>query len=82
MKYLILLISSPLYARSIKATVDNIGRVTAQLGVGLALVGIIVGGIMLSLGKQDAAVKITSGILGLLVVVMSSDIVSFVKGVA
>ena len=69
-------------ARSIKATADRLGSEAQSIGLSIAIFGLVIAGIMLALGKQDAGNKITSAFFGCLVIVMSTSIVSFVKGVA
>jgi hypothetical protein len=70
------------WARSIKATADRLGSEAKNIGLSVGLFGLAVAGIYLTLGKQDASTKITQAGLGLLVIVMSPSIVSFIKGVA
>lgn len=70
------------FARSIKATADRLGSEVKNIGLSVGILGIVLAGIMLALGKQDAGAKFTSAILGILVIVVSSGLVSLIKGVA
>jgi hypothetical protein len=78
--YLFLIENS--FARSLKATADKLGQETIRLGLSLAIFGLAAGTIMLVLGKQDAAQKITSGLLGVLLLSLTPTIVTFIKGLA
>lgn len=69
------------WARSIKATADRLGKEVIAIGMSVGLIGIAVAGIMLALGKQDGGPKLTQGFFGLLVVAGATSIVSFVQGV-
>lgn len=75
-------LSDNLWARSIKTTADRLGSEAKSIGLSIGILGLVIAGIMLALGKQDAGNKITSAFLGCLVMVMSTSIVSFVQGVA
>ncbi len=79
---LYLFLNTNVWARSIKATADRLGSEAKNIGLSVGLFGLAVAGIYLTLGKQDASTKITQAALGLLVIVMSPSIVSFIKGVA
>lgn len=70
------------WARSIKATADRLGSEAKNIGLSVAILGLAIAGMMLALGKQDASNKITQAFLGGLVIVMSTSIVGFIKGVA
>jgi hypothetical protein len=69
-------------ARSLKSTADRLGQEASQIGFGLALLGFAIGAIYLILGKQDAPTKITSTILGVLLLSASPTIIKFLKGIA
>jgi hypothetical protein len=77
-----LFLAENVWARSIKATADRLGNEAKNIGLSVGLIGLAVAGIYLTLGKQDASTKITQAALGVLVIVMSPSIVSFIKGVA
>lgn len=79
---LYLFLNDNLWARSIKATADRLGSEAKNIGLSVGLFGLAIAGIYLTLGKQDASTKITQAIFGLLVIVMSPSIVSFIKGIA
>lgn len=79
--YLIILSDSS-WSRSLKATADKLGQETTRIGISLALFGIVLGGIYYILGKNDAGQKMTQALMGALVVVMGTSIVSFIQGLA
>ena len=72
--------SSHSHARSLRATAEKLGQEASNIGFGLALFGLAVGGIYLILGKQDAPTKITNTILGILMLSASPTIIKFIKG--
>jgi len=74
--------SENLMARTLKASADKLASETNKLGMVLAIFGIAIGGIYFVLGKSDAAGKMTSIILGALIISLSSPIMSFIKGLA
>jgi drug/metabolite transporter (DMT)-like permease len=74
--------SKPAFARSLRSTADKLGKEAAQIGFGLALFGLAIGGIYLILGKQDAPTKITSTVFGILILSSAPSLVSFIKGIA
>jgi hypothetical protein len=78
--YLLLMENS--FARSLKATADKLGQETTRLGFSIAIFGLGLGAIFLILGKQDAAQKITSGLLGVLLIALIPNITTFIKGLA
>ena len=77
-----LLLGDNVWARSIKATADRLGSEAKTIGLSISIIGLAVAGIMRAMGKQDAGAKITQALLGCLVIVMSSNIAGFIKGVA
>jgi len=72
-----LLLGDNVWARSIKATADRLGSEAKTIGLSISIIGLAV-----AMGKQDAGAKITQALLGCLVIVMSSNIAGFIKGVA
>ena len=70
------------WARSLKSTADRLGTQTRDIGFGLALFGICLGGIYLIVGKQDAPTKIINTIVGIVLLSSSASIINFIKGVA
>jgi hypothetical protein len=74
--------SESVLARSLKATADKLGKDMITLGMAVATFAIVVAGIWLMLGKQDAGVKITQAITGLLVITCVVGIKSFIAGVS
>ncbi len=67
------------YARSLRATADKLGRDVSQIGFGLALLGLALGAIYLIIGKQDAPVKITQTLIGIVCLAASPSIVKFLR---
>lgn len=70
------------WARSLKATADKLGSDMMSLGMAVATFAIVVAGIWLMLGKQDAGTKVTQAITGMLVITCALGIKSFIAGVA
>ncbi|MBY0515345.1 MAG: hypothetical protein K2P81_00450 [Bacteriovoracaceae bacterium] len=75
-------LSDSLWARSLKATADKLSQEASNVGIAIAIFGIIVAGIYLVLGRNDASTKMTSALLGTLVVMIAPTIVGFVKTLA
>jgi len=75
-------LSDSLWARSLKATADQLAQEATRVATGVALFGIVVAGIFLMLGRNDASTKMTSALLGTLVVMIAPSIVGFVKTLA
>ena len=69
-----------IWARSLRVTATRIATEASQIGYGLALLGLVIGGVYLALGKQDGGTKVTQEIIGLFVIVVAPSIVSFSKG--
>ena len=80
--FVITFLNQNVYARSLKATADKLGQDVSQIGFGLALLGLGLGGIYLIIGKQDASTKITSTVLGIITLAVSPSIIKFIKSVA
>lgn len=77
-----LLYSDTLWARSLKATADKLAQETNRIGLGIALFGLTLAAIYFMLGRQDASAKMTQALMGVLVLMLSPTIISFVKGIA
>ncbi|MFA5582628.1 MAG: hypothetical protein WDA09_00305 [Bacteriovoracaceae bacterium] len=85
MTFLILLslfFSTNSWGRSLKATADKLGSDMINLGLAVGTFAIVVAGIWLMLGKQDAGVKLTQSVTGILVIACVMSIKSFIVGVA
>jgi len=86
MSFLMLIIpflySDKIWARSLKATADKLGQETNHIGLAVALFGLGLAGIYFMLGKQDAATKMTQALMGVLILVLSPSIITFIKGLA
>ncbi len=80
MNKLLLLFSSPLFARSIKGTIDNLGKESVGLGLALSVAGIAFGAAALMFGKQDATQKIIRAVFAILLFSGAPTIVTFIKG--
>lgn len=80
MSKLLLLISSPIFARSIKGTIDNMGKQSLSLGLALSVLGIAIGAASLMFGKQDATQKIVRAVMAIAIFSGAPAIVNFVKG--
>ncbi len=79
---LYLLFNQNAYARSLKATADKLAQETNRIGMGVALFGLGLAGIYFMLGKQDASTKMTQALMGVLILILSPSIISFIKGLA
>lgn len=77
-----LFFSQNAYARSLKATADKLAQETNRIGMGIALFGLGLAGIYFMIGKQDAATKMTQALMGVLILILSPSIITFVKGLA
>ena len=77
-----LIFSQNVYARSLKATADKLAQETNRIGMGVALFGLGLAGIYFMVGKQDASTKMTQALMGVLILILSPSIISFVKGLA
>ena len=77
-----LLYTDSLWARSLKATADKLAQETNRVGLGIALFGLTLAAIYFMLGRQDASAKMTQALMGVLVLMLSPTIISFVKGIA
>jgi len=75
-------LSDSLWARSLKATADRLAEEATRVATGVALFGIVVAGIFLMLGRNDASTKMTSALLGTLVVMIAPSIIGFVRTLA
>ena len=75
------LYSTSSWGRSLKATADKLGSDMANLGIAIGIFALVLAGIWLMLGKQDAGTKFTNAITGLIVVGSVVQIHKFVIGV-
>ena len=75
------LFSESVYARSLKASADKLSEETSRIGIALAVFGLALGGIYFVLGRQDASMKMTQALLGILVLMLAPSIVGFIKGI-
>ncbi len=80
MSRVLLLISTPVFARSIKGTIDNMGQESLSLGLALSILGIAVGAASLMFGKQDATQKIVRAVMAIVLFSGAPALVSFIKG--
>jgi hypothetical protein len=75
-------LSDSIWARSLKATADKLSQEATRVGTAVASFGIVVAAIFLILGRNDASTKMTSALLGTVVVMIAPTIVGFVKTLA
>jgi len=80
MSKLLILFSTPLFARSIKGTIENMGKESVGLGLALSVVGLAFGATTLLFGKQDAAQKIVRAVMAVLLFSGAPMIVTWIKG--
>ncbi len=76
-----ILYSTSSWGRSLKATADKLGSDMANLGLAIGIFALVLAGIWLMLGKQDAGTKITNAITGIIVVGSVVQIHKFIIGV-
>ena len=77
-----LLFSTNTWARSLKATADKLGADMVILGISIGTFALVMAGIWLMLGKQDAGVKFTQAVTGLIVISCVIGIKTFILGVS
>lgn len=77
-----LFFSNNVLARSLKATADKLAQETRLVGYEVGLFGLVIAGIYFVVGKQDASVKLTQAVFGLLVLYIGPNIINFIKGLA
>lgn len=77
-----LLFSTNTWARSLKATADKLGSDMVTLGISIGTFALVMAGIWLMLGKQDAGVKFTQAVTGLIVISCVIGIKTFILGVS
>ena len=83
--YLILIstfCTNSLWARSLRATAEKLGQEATQIGYALGLLGLVIGGIYLSLGKQDGGKKLTEAVFGIVVISGASAIINLIRSAA
>lgn len=77
-----LLFTTNTWARSLKATADKLGSDMVTLGISIGTFALVMAGIWLMLGKQDAGVKFTQAVTGLIVISCVIGIKTFILGVS
>lgn len=77
-----LFVTRPAYARSLKATADKMTQDVTQIGYSVAVLGLVIAGIYLALGKQDATSKVINCIFGMVCIFAAQGVVALVKGAA
>lgn len=77
-----ILLGPSTFARTLRATADKLGQEASQIGFALGIFGLVIGAIYLMLGKQDASMKITGTLFGLLIIAVAKTAVTFIKSVA
>lgn len=76
------ILSDSTYARSLRATAEKLGQEATQIGYALGLLGLVIGGIYLSLGKQDGGKKVTETIFGIVVISGAGAIINLIRNAA
>ena len=71
-----------LWARSLRATAEKLGQEATQIGYALALLGLVVGGIYLALGKQDGGKKLTEAVFGVVVISGAGALIKLIRSAA
>ena len=69
-------------AGSLRATAEKLTRETTQIGYTVAVLGLVLSGIYMVIGKQDATQRATICLLGTLTIWCATSLVDFVKTVA
>ena len=75
-------VSENTFARSLRATAEKLGQEATQIGYALGLLGLVIGGIYLSLGKQDGGKKLTEAVFGIVVISGAGAIISLIRSAA
>jgi type IV secretory pathway VirB2 component (pilin) len=68
-----------LWARSLRATAEKLGQEATQIGYALALLGLVIGGIYLALGKQDGGKKLTEAVFGVVVISGAGALIKLIR---
>lgn len=76
------IVSENTFARSLRATAEKLGQEATQIGYALGLLGLVIGGIYLSLGKQDGGKKLTEAVFGIIVISGAGAIISLIRSAA
>jgi hypothetical protein len=71
--------SESIMARSLRATAEKLSQEVTQIGYAIGVLGLVVGGCFLALGKQDAGTKITNGLVGIVVIGGAAAITSLIR---
>ena len=69
-------------AGSLRATAEKLTRETTQIGYSIAVLGLVLSGIYMVMGKQDATAKATLCLLGTVTIWCATSVVSFIQSVA
>lgn len=69
-------------AQELHAVANRFGQEMNSLGLAIALGALAIVGIGMMLGKKDSAIMTTQAIGGILILVLSGSIISFIRGIA
>lgn len=72
-------IGTDIFARSLRATAEKLGQEATQIGYAIGVLGLVIGGSFLALGRQEGGKKVTDAIMGTLIILTSIAITTFLK---
>ena len=81
MKYLIVLMASPVFARSLKASAEKFAEGARSIALAFAVFGFVYAGVAYVTGQGDAPKRLTSTAVGTFCIIAASQITDFFKGI-
>lgn len=70
------------FGASLKGTADALGSEARNIGLALGVFALVVAGIFLALGKQEGGQKVTSAVMGILVILTAGTLITTLRSVA
>ncbi len=74
-------VSNKAFAASLKGAADGLGAEAVKIGLALGVFSLAVAGIYLALGKQEGGQKVTYGVVGIIIVLLSDSIPKTLRGI-
>jgi type IV secretory pathway VirB2 component (pilin) len=68
-------------AGSLKGTADALGSELTRIGLAVGLISLVIAGTYLHMGKQEGGQKVTQSIVGIIVILSATTIISTLRSV-